>query len=154
MDQRKLHWAETTSLAANLLRLAAIVGFALTLLGAGFVFIYASLVEGNYEAAIRAEPWGWAVVASLVGAIAVAVAIYGIAVCSRAAVRLGSGVQAVTVLVILGLALSEFDLRGSDLRGSDFERTFVILAMLVLFFDAAVFLASWALPRPYRTAQR
>lgn len=137
-----------TLVDVNMLRVAAIVGFALTLLGAGFVFIYASLVEGSYEAAVRSEPWEWAIAASSVGAIAVVFAVYGIAVCSRAAVRIGAGVQAATVLVLLTIALSEF-----DLRGSDFERAFITLTLLVLFFDAAVFLASWALPRPYRTAR-
>jgi len=40
----------------NVLRVGAVAGLLLTLLGAGFVYIYASLVEGGYEAEVRAEP--------------------------------------------------------------------------------------------------
>jgi len=49
-------WVETSSLGVNVLRVGAVAGLLLTLLGAGFVYIYASLVEGGYEAEVRAEP--------------------------------------------------------------------------------------------------
>jgi hypothetical protein len=124
-------------------RIAAIVGFALTLIGAGFAFIYFSLVEGSYEAAVRSEPWEWAIVASSLGALAAATAIYGIATYSLATIRTGASLQAVAVLVVLTVVARSH----SDLRGSELERTFITLGALTLLFDSAVLLWSWVLPR-------
>ena len=102
-------WLETASLRVNLLRVGAIAGLVLTLLGSGFVFIYASLVEGGYEADARSEPWEWAVVASVVGALAALVAIRGLVVGSQAGVRLGAVAQAIAVAIVLAVAVPNFD---------------------------------------------
>ena len=71
-------WVETRSLAINMLRVGAEAGLVLTC---------------GYEADVRAEPWEWAVAAAILGAIAATVAIYGLVVCSRAAVRVGAVTQ-------------------------------------------------------------
>ena len=121
------------------------VGFVLTLVGAGFLVIYASLAEGSYEAAVRSEPWEWVVVASSIGGIAAAVAIGGLAACRRGAVRLGAAAQAEAVVVVLALAVPNL-----ESSRSDFEENFVAVTSLVLVFDAAVLLVSWVLPRRHR----
>jgi hypothetical protein len=136
------------SLGVNLLRVGAVAGFVLTLLGAGFLFIYASLVEGNYEAEVRAEPWEFAVAAAILGALAAVPAIYGLLVFSRTAVRVGAVAQGIAAVIVLAVALRYFDFWRSDYeRNADFEREFIALAVLVLLFDVAVFLTSWTLPR-------
>jgi hypothetical protein len=146
-------WVETSSLGVNVLRVGAVAGFLLTVLGAGFVYIYASLVEGGYEWDVTAEPWEWAVAAAVLGAIAAVLAIYGFVACSRAAVRLGAVGQGIAAVIVLTVALPNFDFWRSDYeRNGDFEREFIALASLVLLFDAAVFLVSWALPRGRKSA--
>jgi hypothetical protein len=141
-------WVETRSVAINMLRVVAVAGLVLTLLGCGFVFIYASLVEGGYEPDVRAEPWEWAVAAAILGAIAAAVAIYGLVVCSRAAVRVGAVTQGIAAAIVVIVALPNFDFWRSDYeRNADFEREFIALAVLVLLFDIGVFFGSWSLPR-------
>jgi len=102
-------WLETNSLEMTLLRVGAAAGFVVTLLGAGFVFIYASLVEGSYEADVRAEPWELAIAAACLGAIGAAVAIYGFVACSRRAVRAGAVAQGIAALIVLAVALPNFD---------------------------------------------
>jgi hypothetical protein len=140
-------WVETSSLGVNLLRVGAVAGLVLTLLGAGFVYIYANLVEGGYEADVRAEPWEWAIAAAFLGAIAAGLAIYGFVACSRLAVRLGAIAQGTAAVMVLAVALPNFDFWRSDYeRNADFEREFIALASLVLLFDVIVFVASWALP--------
>jgi hypothetical protein len=58
------------------------------------------------------------------------------------------------VVVVLTVALNFDSWRSGNERGSDFEREFIALTSLVLLFDAAAFLASWALLRRRRTLSR
>jgi len=62
--------------------------------------------------------------------------------------RFGAVAQAIAAVIVLTVALPNFDFWRSDYeRNADFEREFVALASLVLLFDVAVFFVSWALPR-------
>jgi hypothetical protein len=127
---------------SGLIRVIVIAGFVLTLVGAGFFVIYASLAEGSYEPADRSEPWEWVAVASFAGGIAAGLAIGGLAARWPAGVVLGALAQAIAVAVVLALALPNL-----DSGRSDFERNLVVVASLVLLFDAAVLLSSFVSQR-------
>ena len=96
-------WAYPDSPRLNPIRITPIAGLLITLLPAGLMFIYGPLVEEGYEAANRAKPYEWVIAASFLGPAAAAIAIYGLVVCSRGKVRVGTVAQAVAVVMVCAL---------------------------------------------------
>jgi hypothetical protein len=119
-------------------RVAAVMGFVLTLPGAALVYLLAAIGESILSESRDEHTLEPMLVAAIVGAVAALIAIGGLIAGSRWTTQLGAGVQAVAAGVVLGTVL--YYLEGPQ---SDEEGDMIGLTLLTLLFDLAVFVVVW-----------